>query len=194
QKVMLLHRPDLFSVLATRALSAGARQTIPADGSKLLEVVRNTSGGRPITLVKDRRLLDVVSPTWYSMTGVTEIKHYMHDERDADAFWVYPPAASSGASVDLLYVQNPTDVAVPADGTTVDDVMGDLSVPDFIAPAVDEWVLFRAYLQDSEAASPNAQRAMVHARSFADLLGVELNGLLASAPRSAGRAMSPAAQ
>ena len=99
QRDIVLVRPDATATLASLTLAAGARQVIATAGAKLLEVIRNTSGTKRAIRLVARKLLDAQNSSWYSLTGVTEIKHYMFDQREPRLFYVYPPAPSSGASV-----------------------------------------------------------------------------------------------
>lgn len=184
QRELILYRPDAASAYATRALSVGTRQTLPDDGSKLLDVVRNSTGSkRPISLV-DRVILDAQVPSWHSLTGTTEILHYMYDPREPREFYVYPPA-SAGASVELSYTAYPVDVAEPADGSTYTAVTGNLGLPDIYGNVIQDYILYRAYMKDSEYAG-NAQRAQAHYASFANALGIEVKATVSVAPSPTG--------
>lgn len=98
RREVVMFRPDATATVIDHALVAGPRQTLPADGAKLLEVFRNTNG-RAVRLV-EREILDAQVPGWPAMTRATEIVHFMFDRRDPRAFLVYPPAAV-GASLQL---------------------------------------------------------------------------------------------
>lgn len=179
QREIATIRPDATSTVTSVALVAGARQTAP--GMKLLDVERNTGGTkRPIRLV-DRAILDAQLPSWQGMTGVTEIQHYMVDQRDPTAFYVYPPAASSGASVEVLYSAAPTDVPELADSAVINDVVGNTVLRDIFANALMNNILFRAYSKDSENPA-NAMRAQAHYALFTSALGIEAKATASTAP------------
>ena len=184
QREIMLHRPDAFNKTATMACAPGTKQALPADGVKLIEVQRNASGNRRAVRLCNREILDAQVPNWHSVTGSAEILHFMFDEREPRAFWVYPPAAS-GASLEINYSATPTDIAEPAAGSQVAAVVGNISVDDVYANALLDYVLFRAYLKDSEYAG-NAERAVAHYTAFATALGIELKGTIGVAPRSRG--------
>jgi hypothetical protein len=173
QREIVLYRPDAMVTNAAVALAAGSKQSLPANGTKLIEVVRNTGGGRRSVRLVNREILDSQSPGWHNITGATEILHFMYDPRDPKIFYVYPPAAASGASLDVVYAAMPTDITEPADGALYTAVTGNISVPDIYGNVIQDYVLYRAYSKDSEYAG-NAARAQAHYGAFANALGVEM--------------------
>ena len=184
QREVVLHRPDAMRTNAPVALVAGSRQSLPANGTKLIEVVRNTGGNRRAVRQTSREILDAQSPGWHNLTGSTEVLHFMYDVRDPTTFYVYPPAAS-GASVDLVYAAMPADITEPPDGALYTAVAGNLATPDIYGNVIQDYVLYRAYTKDSEYAG-NAARAQAHYTQFANALGLEIKATVAVAPMSAG--------
>jgi len=173
QREIVLYRPDAMVTNAAVALAAGSKQALPSNGTKLIEVVRNTAGNKRSVRLVNREILDSQSPGWHNITGATEILHFMYDPRDPKVFYVYPPAAASGASLDVVYAAMPTDITEPADGSLYTAVSGNISVPDIYGNVIQDYVLYRAYSKDSEYAG-NAQRAQAHYAAFANALGVEM--------------------
>jgi len=151
-------RPDIYSTVVTHALTSGAKQTLPADGLRLMDVPRNTSG--PAITVTNRGFLDQQNPGWHQMQGTSVIKHFMVDERSPATFWVYPPAA--GASVELIYQKAPADYAAGTSLTAYEELYGGAMV---------DYICYRAFSKDSEYAG-NAQRALAHYQQFANALGI----------------------
>lgn len=182
QREVVLYRPDSMVTDATVSLVAGAKQGLPSNGSKLIDVIRNTSGNKRSVRMTNRSILDTQSPNWYNLTGVTEILHYTYDPRDPKVFYVYPPAASSGASVELVYSAYPSDISEPADGATYSSVTGNISLPDIYSNVLGDYILYRAYTKDSEYAG-NAQRAQAHYAAFQAALTTEMNGTTGVAPK-----------
>ena len=182
QREVVLYRPDSMVTNATVALAGGAKQALPSNGSKLIDVIRNTSGTKRSVRMTVRNILDTKSPNWYNLTGVTEILHYMYDARDPKVFYVYPPAASSGASVELVYSAYPTDITEPADGALYSAVTGNISLPDIYGNVLADYILYRAYTKDSEYAG-NAQRAQAHYGAFQAALTTEMAGTTGVAPK-----------
>ena len=181
QREIILYRPDAAVTNAALPLVAGSRQQLPAGGTKLIDVVRNSAGSRRAVRIVNREILDAQLPGWHAQTGAAEVLHYMYDPREPRVFYVYPPAVASGASVDVTYASMPADIAEPAEGALYTAVTGNLGVPDIHANAVQDYVLYRAYTQDSEYAG-NAQRAQAHYQAFANALGIEIKGTIAVAP------------
>jgi hypothetical protein len=182
QREVVLYRPDSMVTNATVTLAGGAKQALPTNGSKLIDVIRNTSGTKRSVRMTVRNILDTQSPNWYNLTGVTEVLHYMYDPRDPKVFYVYPPAASSGASVEIVYSAYPTDITEPADGVTYSSVTGNISLPDIYGNVLADYILYRAYTKDSEYAG-NAQRAQAHYGAFQAALTTEMAGTTGVAPK-----------
>jgi len=182
QREVVLYRPDSMVTNATVALVAGAKQAVPTNGSKLIDVIRNTAGTKRSVRMTVRNILDTQSPNWYNLTGVTEILHYMYDARDPKVFYVYPPAASTGASVEIVYSAYPTDITEPADGALYTAVTGNISLPDIYGNVLADYILYRAYTKDSEYAG-NAQRAQAHYAAFQAALTTEMAGTTGVAPK-----------
>lgn len=206
QREVILHRPDSNPKTAVVTLKAGTRQSLKAltaEGTaggvgvtvtpaKLLDVIAVATGTgdavvrtAAIRLVQ-REVLDSQTAGWHAITGVTAPKHYMFDPRDPLAFYVYPPAASTGASVEVLFSAYPTDIAAPVGEV----VSGSIGVADIYGNALLDYVLYRAYSKDSEYAG-NAQRAQFHYQSFATSLGIELRGTVAMGPTISGATWNP---
>ena len=185
QREVILYRPDAAVTNASVPLVTGSRQSLPMGGTKLVEVVRNSAGTKRAVRMVNREILDAQLPGWHAQTGVTEILHYMYDPREPRVFYVYPPAAATGAAVDLSYAAMPADIAEPAEGALYTAVTGNLGVPDIYGNAVQDYVLYRAYTKDSEYAG-NAARAQAHYGAFANALGVEVKATVAVAPNPTG--------
>lgn len=182
QRDIALVRPDATSVTATMALAAGARQTLPSTGAKLLEVIRNTGGNKRAIRLVNRIILDAQVPNWYNQTGVTEIKHYTYDPREPRIFYVYPPAAAANASAELIYSAYPTDITEPNSTALYTAVTGNISVADIYVNALVNYILYRAYSKDSEN-TQNAALAASFYQLYQSLLGTELSGTTGVAPK-----------
>lgn len=182
QREVILYRPDAMVTNASVSLVAGAKQMLPTNGAKLIDVIHNTNSTKRSVRITSRTILDTQSPNWYNLAGVTEVLHYMYDPRDPRVFYVYPPAAASGASVDLVYAAYPTDITEPADGALYTAVTGNINLPDIYGNALTDYILYRAYSKDSEFAG-NAQRAQAHYAVFQAALATELTGTTGVAPK-----------
>ena len=183
QREVVLYRPDATIKSTTLTCVAGAKQSIPADGSKLIDIIRNSASGSNLSSVRicPREILDTQIPNWYSITGSISAVHFTYDPRDPKVFYVYPPALET-TQLEMTYSAYPTDVAEPAAGSSYDDVVGNIDVPDIYGNVIIDYVLYRAYSKDSEYAG-NAQRAVAHYQSFANALNIEVQGTTGVAPK-----------
>ncbi len=159
-------RPDIYSTSQTLTLVAGAKQALPANGLRLMDVPRNANGAA-ITIT-NRGFLDQQQPAWHQSPAVGGvIKHFMLDERDGKTFWVYPPALSS-SSVEIIYQQAPSDYTAASVLTAYEELYGGAMV---------DYICYRAFSKDSEYAG-NANRALAHYTQFINALqGGRMNDL-----------------
>ena len=165
QREIALLKPDATSENTTVTLATGTKQSIPSDGNRLLRVMRNMSaasggnGGRAIRLVA-RDVLDTQTPTWQdpAVTGdaahTNVVKNYIYDEQDPKNYYVFP-GVSGSTYIEIVYSKNPATVSAG----------GNLSVDDMYANAVQNYILYMAFMKESEAAG-NAQRASSHYNLF----------------------------
>ena len=166
-------RPESTATTANVALVVGTKQTLPSGGLRLIKVTRNMSsaagsatGKRAVRLV-DADILNTQEPNWHDPTvsgdgaHTTTVKHYIFDEDDPRAFYVYPGASTTSTFLEIVYSGAPTDLA---------NTSATISVDDIFANAIIDYVLFRCYLKDAEYAG-NQQRAGTHYQLFAGSLG-----------------------
>ena len=165
-------RPDSTATHSNVSLSTGTEQSIPTDGLSLIKLFRNLSGtgtdatgARAIRVVTEDAL-NSTQPSWHDPTVTgdathgTEVKHYIFDTNDPRKYYVYPGVAGS-AYVEVVYSKNPTNLSAVTDLIQVDDV--------FANPLIN-FVLYRAFLKDSEYAS-NMQTAGTYYQLFTQSLG-----------------------
>lgn len=189
QREVVNYRPDAKQTRGSITLVAGAKQTLPASGFKLIDVHANASGGA-MRLV-NREILDAQIPGWRALAQTATLKHFMYDPRTPLVFEVYPPA-SSGTTVDASYALLPTPISIAAAGGTYADAAGNLDLPDQFAGAVTDLILYRMYSKDADYAG-NAERAAAHLAAAANSLGVEIKGTVSVAPTSPGNPNHPGA-
>lgn len=182
QRDIVTLRPDAMNTSTDLALVAGAKQALPADGEKLIDVLANATGSKRACTKVDRALLDNQIPGWRGLTGATEILHWLYDTREPRAFEVFPPAAASGASLMIEYARRPTDIAEPAAGSLYTAVTGNISVGDLFANALQDYILYRCHAENTAQAQP--ARAQAHYAAYANALGVELKATVALASAS----------
>ena len=186
QREVVMYRPDSMVTNATITCVAGTKQALPANGAKLIEVVRNAraAGNKKAVRMVNREILDAQTPGWHALTGQDDVLHFMYDPRDPRVFYVYPPATTN-AQLDIVYSSYPTDIVEPADGSLYTAVSGNISLPDIYGNVLQDYVLYRSYTKDADYAG-NGARAQAHYAAFANALGVEIKATVAVAPNPVG--------
>lgn len=159
QREVALARPDASITTTTFSCVSGTRQDLPSSAQQLVEVVRVANGGAVRKV--PRQILDAQLPSWHTAAS-GDAKHYMYDPRVPHEFYVYPPAASNQQLV-VRYHVSPADCA--SIGSTI-------SVDDQYAPALMDYILWRAYSKDSEYTA-NMDRANAARASFDRMLGIK---------------------
>lgn len=186
QNEILVYRPDAFATSTTLSLSAGAKQTLPSTAAKLLDVIRNSadSSTKKAVRIVNRQLLDAQYPDWHNATATVNTVHYMYDPIDPRVFYVYPPATTF-ARLDVVLANYPTPITEPSAGTTYTAVTGNISVPDIMATALMDYIVFRAFHKDAEYAN-NGTRAQTHYALFTNALNTDFKGTTGVVPSPFG--------
>jgi hypothetical protein len=173
QRSLVAIRPEASASTSTFVPVAGARQQLPSTSAVLIDIPRNTAGNKKAITKVSVEDLDSFNLDWRSMTGVTEILHFAFDLREPRFFDIYPPAAASGASIEVKSSVYPTDVGAPTgDGKAFGTVTGNISVDDQWAFALFNYMMSRAYSKDVDFGG-NPDLATAYAGTFANLLGVQ---------------------
>ena len=181
RRELAIHRPDIYSTSTVMALVAGTKQTIPSDGNRFLDAVRNVSAagavGRSVRIT-ERETLDAQLPEWHTEGVSTTLKHFMFDERSPKVFYVYPPAAAAH-QLEIVYSKSPIDILI-GDVASSSALTGE----DIYAGALLDYILYRAFSKDSDYAG-NMQRAGSHYQMFAGTLGIGNRKRYATSPNFA---------
>jgi hypothetical protein len=199
ERAVVVVRPDASSLNAELQLVAGSKQTLPNDGLRLLDVVRNipttVTGGTRNTAVNamrsvrlvDREVLDAQDPLWHMRKADTVVRNYCYDNRDPTHFYVSPPAVKPDprtgvvAKLEIIYVKLPAAVTSLNDTLDLSDI--------YLDPLVN-YVLFRCYSKDS-AFSQNAQLASAYLQTFMGLLNLKTKKDVAFSPDLHSKGSSP---
>lgn len=160
QREIVLYKPNAFIKNLAVRMAGGTKQSLPADGVQLIDVVRNmgTNGmtpGRAVRITM-REVLDSQLPDWHSETPSSVVKHYVYSLFDPKNFYVYPPQPAAGQGyIELVYGASPTDTTLG--GTiTLDDIYQNVLV---------DYILYRAYSKDTEYAA-DQNRAATHQNAY----------------------------
>ena len=159
QHLIVSLRPDANAVTEALTLATTSKQSIPAGGVKLLDVIANTSGA-PIQKITRERMTDLVS-AWTTETG-TAVEFFMFDEENPTVFWVYPKPASA-ISIDIMYSVEPDLFDVNST---------DLGISDVYISAIYDHVLYRCLSMHTKGA--DFDKAAAYQNSFYSILGVKV--------------------
>lgn len=178
---IIIRRPQACSTIETIELASGSKQSIPADGTILLDVIRNmgASGQTPGRAIRrtDRQGIDDMELYWHKRTASSEISQFTFDDRLPKDFYVYPPA-KSGTRIEIAYAKLPQ--AITAIG-------GELDMGLEYMDAVVNYVAYRAKSKDSEYA--NAAEAAAYYGSFNDALGMNASSQNSTSPNQPGNSV-----
>lgn len=184
QRQIALIRPDSSVTNANIVLVVGTKQSIPAAGLRLIDVIRNmgVGGATPGSAVRlvDREVLDTQRPDWHSETASAVIKHFVHDQRNPKNFYVFPPALVN-ATVEAIYSVAPSEVAAIGNTITLDDI--------YQNPILD-WILYRAFSKDAEYAA-NQELSVKHLQAFMGALGAKTEVDIATSPSKSAPPFNP---
>lgn len=164
QREIVLYKPNSFVKNTPVKLIPGTRQTLPADGVQLIDVVRNMGAagatpGRAIRITM-REILDSQVPGWHASTADAEVKHYMYSLLDPKTFYVYPPQPTASQNyVEIVYGAAPTDCSLG----------GTITLDDIYQTILLDYSLYRAYSKDTEFAA-DQNRAKQHQDAYISAL------------------------
>lgn len=164
QQTIVLALPQATATTTLVTTVAGAKQSIPADGWLLLKASRNmgtngTTPGRSLVEVTHDQLSQN-NPNWISDAGTASANVYYYLPVDRTTFWIYPPANSSGNRIEVIYSKQPT--VITSESGTID-------VADVYAPALLNYVLYRACMKDAEYA-PGVQLSSQYLNIFMTMI------------------------
>jgi hypothetical protein len=201
QRVIAKFLPASCSRLDALKLAAGTRQSLdsiaaadmkPADGSdalavkgkQLLDVVRNMGAdgltpGRAIRVVQ-RDALDAIDPLWHTRTD-SAISEYLYDPRNPKVFWVYP-GVTGAMWAEVSYLANPAEIPYEVGSMRMDGASTVLlSIDDQYVDDLENYMLARAHLKESEVAS-NAQLASSYVNIFVSSINAQAKAMTGTNP------------
>ena len=162
--------PNSNTATVSKQLVAGAKQAAPSDSIRIIEFIRNmgADGVTPGNAIRqiERKALDRYLPNWSNDTPATAVVHVMYDAEDSNSvFYVWPPQTSVPQYIELIYSQIPAQIPNYEIGTKI-------TVADYYANALLDYILYRALSKDSEYGNQDA-RAVAHYTMFANAIGAK---------------------
>lgn len=164
-KAIVLVRPEAHTKNVEFICVAGTKQALPADATRLIEVLRNANG-KVIRFVP-RKALDDSYPEWHSGKTATSVDNYCYEERDPKTFYLHPGPAAA-VKVDVIYSVAPQSKQLADVENASAPAMADLD-DIYINPIID-FMLYRCFSKDAEYAA-NSNRAAGHYNAFMQQLG-----------------------
>ena len=173
QRQIVVVRPDAGAKNEAFACANSSKQSLPAEGLKLLAIRRNV-GGNAITPVA-QETLDFQMPGWHQYPATEGVEHYVYDPIDPKNFYLFP-VPDADHEIEIVYSADPEKLATEADDATI-------SIDDIYANVILDFMLFRAYQKD--ATYGDMGKAGAYLSSFNQALGVKTQTDAALAQRSA---------
>lgn len=181
---IILQKPSATSKTVSLPLVRGTLQHIP-DGyvSILRPVVNNRVSGsdnkpRRIITVVDKEQIDALNNTWhdpFSVRYAQQVKHFIFDEMNPRAFYVYPGNDGTG-NIDVVLSAEPAKITALNPDQPEDLSSYEIEIPldDIYFGVLLDYVLYRARSKDTQDAG-SATRAVLHYQQFANALGIKIN-------------------
>lgn len=164
QRLIATLQPSANATTANILTAVGSKQSVPATGWMLLDVVRNMgiNGSTPgyTVNVTSRKLLDAYVPDWNSAGSSAVTRNYVYDPQTPRQFYIYPPSLGTHY-IEITYAAVPADVASEATVITISDAYED---------ALLNFMLFRAHSKQATFADP------AKAQGYLALFNQALNG------------------
>jgi hypothetical protein len=132
--------------------------------------VRNAGadGATPGAAIRqiERKVFERYQPNWSIDTADPVVVHAMYDAEDNNAvFYVWPPQPSVPRFIEIIYSVRPVIIADALAGTKI-------TIADYYANALLDYVLYRAFSKDSEYGN-QSQESQQHYKAFADAIGLK---------------------
>ena len=164
-RAAVLQLPEANTITATIQLVQGTKQTLPADGFRLFDIIRNmgTDGNTPGRAIRacERSALDQDTPDWHSRPANNVVRQFIHDIRNRNVFYVVPPQPENDRGrVEITYAKIPANVAIDAA----------IPIDDIYHPAILAFMLHRAYAKDTNATGAGLPRSDHHFQIFLTLI------------------------
>lgn len=178
QLAVVLVRPDANGVTENLTLTPGStKHALTGTQLRLLDVHRNMgTGAVPGKRVRmaTRNVHESVQRIWHTATPALAVDEVYYDERLPKTFWTNVPAhAVTAVNIEATLSKAPAVLTLPdADNISLDDVY---------RPALEEWMLYRAYSQNIQA-TQNRARAAERLKQFYTLLGMKWQADQVSSP------------
>lgn len=180
QRTMCLWKKDSYVKTVMTNLVVGPKQTLPADGAFLFDIVRNKSGfGGTVTRVDYKDL----PRNWPEKTidAALGIKHYMYNPSHPTEYYIYPNyAASTSNQLEIVYGAVPPLIDVYINGDELKGSPSNTSLVVRDVGALHDGVMGRCCLKQTGHAM--AERAAMYLGQFDAAIGKAAAATMAADP------------
>lgn len=176
-----LQKPSASAVTVEVELVRGTMQTLPAGYVSILRPIRNVRGPgadrnprKRITVVSEPSLTQL-NPAWddeYSVPFAQQAKHFVFDEANPKAYYVYPGNDGTGM-LEMVLSAIPEKITATGDVDKLESYAVQLPLDETYHDALLDYTLYRAWSKDAQFAGA-AQRAALHYQQFANSLGIKV--------------------
>lgn len=163
-------KTDLYIVRENLEMVAGSLQELPANGIALVDILENTYGGGPVSVV-DKDLLDACNRFLTAADQEREVEHFTADPRDPRRFLVSPPNDGTGEVRAVYAIVHPAVTAL-ADEVNIDSIY---------KPVLIDYVLHRAYSKNCQR--QDLTKSSFHMQRWGQALGLNTRSQAAIAPK-----------
>lgn len=178
---IVVQKPSATAQTITIPLVEGTLQTLQPGQNSILRPVRNVRGEksdrmpRKVLTVVGVESINALKPDWhdpYSVRYAQQVKHFIFDEANPRAFYVYPGNDGTGYMEAVISV-TPQPISPSGEPDELESYAVPLSVDDIYFNALLYFVLHRAYSKDAQVAGA-AQRAVMYYQQYANELGIQV--------------------
>lgn len=172
------NEPDAFSDNSEFECVTGTRQELPANATRLIDIVRNLEGKKFPLFASDQSTLNTARPNWHSENPTTQQELFFSDDRDPKRFYVYPPA-KAGSLLEIVCTLDPVEHLTKES----QDKESLMQMNDRYIPTIISYILFRAFDKDSDT-SGNFSRAQTYLRNAYTSLGIKMQNTARISPNN----------
>lgn len=166
-----LLKPEAFVVRGPITLVVGTHQSIPAQGTAILDIYENIDSQRRPSQV-ERELLDASNRYWPAATQEKDVQHWTADPRDPTHWECFPSNDATGA-VTGLYGLTPVPIAA---------VANTINLPDTFEMAIQAFVLGQAYAENTTR--QDLAKAAKYEGEWKQLIGFRTQGIVSASQKS----------
>lgn len=178
---IVTQKPSATATTVTLPLVEGTLQQLPPAYNSILRPVRNVRGEksdrnpRKILTVVGVETINALKPEWhdnYSVQYAQQAKHFIFDEANPRAFYVYPGNDGTGY-IEAVLSAMPKMVEPTGDPMDLASYDVPIGITNIYFNALLYFVLHRAYAKDAQVAGA-AARAAAYYQQYANELGIQV--------------------